>query len=198
MDSHNDGVITRTEWRGNHEAFDIQDWNNDGVVSEDEVDAGAGRFGRDAANRNARRSQRFENLDTNGNGRIEPREWDGTVAAFNRLDTNHDNILSRPEMVNVGGGEAPTAVGTSGEMIRVNGRNQWTDTFISVRAGDVLIFDSEGTVRLNTGRNDVASVGGVVNARRAVDAPLANQPAGALIARIGNSGAFFVGNRRTM
>ena len=45
----------------------------------------------------------FEYLDVNNNSRIEPREWHGTVAAFNRLDVNNDNVLSRDEMVNYRG-----------------------------------------------------------------------------------------------
>ena len=45
----------------------------------------------------------FDYLDVNNNGRIEAREWHGTVAAFNRLDVNNDDILSRDEMTNYRG-----------------------------------------------------------------------------------------------
>ena len=41
MDSNNDGVITRAEWRGTDRAFRNQDWNGDGVLSGDEVRPGA-------------------------------------------------------------------------------------------------------------------------------------------------------------
>ena len=196
MDRNKDGVISLNEWQGARLEFDTQDWDDNGVLSDDELDGGAGRFGREANDRNTRRAQRFETLDVNDNGRIEPREWDGTVAAFDRLDSNNDNVVSRPEMLNVGVAAEPAAVGTSGEMIRVNGRTRWTDTFIDVRAGDMLLLDADGTVRLSDNGNDVAGVAGL--SRRANDAPFANQAAGALIGRIGTSAPIFIGNRRTM
>jgi hypothetical protein len=196
MDRNNDGVISQYEWRGNRQAFENQDWNNDGVLSGSEVNAGTGR-GQTVDDRINRRTLRFENLDRNGNSRIEPREWDGTVAAFNRLDANNDNFISRSEMVGGGLGEEPV-VGTSGSMVRVEGRNAWTDAGINIRAGDTIFFSSEGTVRLSSSPNDIAGVGGALSGRRDIDAPLGNQTAGALIARIGNGAPFLVGNRRSV
>jgi hypothetical protein len=35
MDTNRDGVISRTEWRGNDRAFANQDWNGDGQLSGD-------------------------------------------------------------------------------------------------------------------------------------------------------------------
>jgi phycobilisome linker polypeptide/uncharacterized protein DUF4214/EF hand domain-containing protein len=254
MDRNGDGVITRAEWRGNDQSFRNQDWNNDGVLSGDEVNPGAQRWpARTDAEREARRAERFATLDVNDNGRIEAREWDGTVAAFNRLDVNNDNILSRAEMVRPGlddvdsadqrqrfdsldlnrngriearewdgtvaafyrldvnddnvltraemaspGVDAPRAVATTGQEIRVEGRERWTDTLINVRAGDTLVFDADGTVRLSDNSNDVANAGGVLSGRRAANAPFSNQTAGALIGRIGGGSAFFVGNQRSV
>lgn len=37
MDANGDGVVTRSEWRGNARAFDRHDWNGDGVLSGDEL-----------------------------------------------------------------------------------------------------------------------------------------------------------------
>jgi Ca2+-binding EF-hand superfamily protein len=193
MDRNGDGVIARNEWRGNAQSFENQDWNRDGVLSGDELTG----VGRGANNRQARRADRFDRLDVNNNGRIEAREWDGNVAAFNRFDVNNDNSLSREEMVNAGLDESPT-VGTTGRMIRVNGTERWTDTGINVRAGDTLVFDAQGTVRLSDNGNDIAEPAGARSGRRAAEAPIVNQPAGALIARIGNSDTFFVGNRWSM
>ena len=51
MDRNTDGIISRAEWRGNNQSFQNQDWNNDGVLSGDEVDGGAARFGRTAVDR---------------------------------------------------------------------------------------------------------------------------------------------------
>ena len=159
----------------------------------------AGRSGRGVDNREARRAERFDRLDVNANGRIESREWDGSVAAFNRLDVNNDNILSRAEVVNESF-DANPAVGTSGQMIRVAGTERWTDTGIDVRAGDTLLFNARGTVRLsdNDNGNDIAEVSGARSGRRGADAPLVNQTAGALIGRIGNSDTFLIGNRRSL
>ena len=95
-------------------------------------------------------------------------------------------------MVN-SGVDAPRAVATTGQEIRVEGRERWTDTFINVRAGDTLVFDADGTVRLSADSNDVANAGGALSGRRAADAPFANQTAGALIGRIGGGSDLFRG-----
>jgi hypothetical protein len=43
MDTNNDGVITRQEYRGNDQSFANHDWNNDGVLSGNELTPGAHR-----------------------------------------------------------------------------------------------------------------------------------------------------------
>lgn len=43
MDDNGDGVITRAEWRGSQQSFDVHDWNNDRRLSGDEVRVGARR-----------------------------------------------------------------------------------------------------------------------------------------------------------
>jgi len=101
MDTNNDGVIARTEWRGNPRTFDTYDWNNDGRLSGDEVSVIAQRRG----NRNGQDDEvalddRFDYLDINGNGYIDPNEWDGGQNAFGRLDTNDDRRLTRGEFNN--------------------------------------------------------------------------------------------------
>ena len=64
--------------------------------------------------------------------------------------------------------------------------------------GDTINFDAQGTVRISNNRNDIAGVGGTLSNRREANAPLPNQVAGALIARIGNSPPLFIGNRRSV
>jgi hypothetical protein len=196
MDRNNDGVISRAEWRGSRQSFDVHDWNNDGVLNGAEVDEAAARRGGTVEDENFDRVDRFENLDVNNNNRIEAREWHGTVAAWNRLDVNNDNFLSRAEFTRTD--FTDSAVATSGDFIRVEGTQPWTDTGMTVRAGDTITFDGQGTVRISNNRNDIAGVGGTLSGRREANAPLPNQTAGALIARIGNSPPLFVGNRRSV
>ena len=41
LDRNRNGMIERSEWRGSPRSFQIHDWNNDGVLSGDEVRVGA-------------------------------------------------------------------------------------------------------------------------------------------------------------
>ena len=164
MDTNRNGQIERSEWNGSDQSFNVHDWNNDGVLSREEVRLGGRRGAQIAAeddfnpngpatwtarnftlldrNRDNRissnewyyaaeyfrradrdrngslsaqeftgggtgtgtvwdddRDDRFENLDVNNNGRIEQREWHGTLDAFRWLDRNNDNWLSQAEVV---------------------------------------------------------------------------------------------------
>jgi hypothetical protein len=103
MDANNDGVISRTEWRGSRQSFDVHDWNNDDVLTGDEVNEASARRGRTVDDEAFDTMDSFEYLDVNNNNRIEAQEWHGTVAAFNRLDVNNDDFLSRAEMANYRG-----------------------------------------------------------------------------------------------
>lgn len=198
MDRNNDGVVSRTEWQGTRQSFTTHDWNGDGVLSGDEVRQGAFRQGSTIEDEDFDRNDRFENLAANGNGRVEPREWHGTVAAFNRLDVNNDNVLSRNEILaDSRVGVAPTVAPASGDLVVVDSTREWTDTGLMVRAGDTISLQADGTVRLSDQRNDIADPSGSRLNRTAIDAPLGRAPAGGLIARVGNSAPVFVGNRQT-
>jgi Ca2+-binding EF-hand superfamily protein len=156
FDTNEDGVIQRGEWRGSDQSFQVHDWNNDGVLSGDEVRTGVARprpefddysdpyafsdwsgdrFTQLDRNRDGRvsrtewpygveeffradrnrdgslsttefagsdfdddRGDRFEYLDANGNGTIERGEWHASAAAFNWLDRDNNNQISRQEM----------------------------------------------------------------------------------------------------
>jgi hypothetical protein len=191
MDRDNDGQVTRAEWRGNNRAFQVQDWNGDGVLSGDEVRAGGRREAQRANDHN------FDALDVNGNNRVERREWQARLDEFNRLDNNGDNFLSRGELEGTAG-TSGNAVGTTGDVVTVDSSVRWTDTGIDVRAGQTLMFDVQGNIRLSDGAGDFASGSGSESGRRASGAPVPNAPAGALIARIGNSAAVMVGDRRAV
>ena len=193
-DRNNDGIISRAEWRGSRQSFEVHDWNNDGSISGDELRVGAVRSGRTIEDMEYDREDRFEYLDVNGNNRIEPREWHGTAAAFNRLDVDNNNVLSRAEVVSPAGFAVPTA----GQQVVVDANRQWTDTGLSVRQGDLITFDVDGQVRLSSDGSDMAHAAGALDGRRAPNAPLPQEPAGALIGRIGNSGPFGIGNQRSV
>jgi len=107
MDTNNDGVIARTEWRGNPRTFDTYDWNNDGRLSGDEVSVLAQRRGnRNGQDDEVANDDRFDYLDINGNGYIDRNEWDGGPNAFERLDTNDDRRLTRGEFNTSNNGNA--------------------------------------------------------------------------------------------
>lgn len=276
MDANDDGVITRSEWRGTRQAFDTADWNHDGVLSGREIWTTTqstvrqpGEFDTRIDNNNNGRddvAERLAYLDTNRNGRVERGEWRGTAASFNDLDRNRDNVLTMGEMRaavgtsgdngdvvsararfnemdanrdgvigtsewngsrfafsrqdvnrdgvitrrefmdaagasgndNAVGTSGRRTVGTAGEFIRVDSRQQWTDSGVYVNAGDVLTFDADGSAQLSDNQNDVASPDGSRTGRRAERAPLSQNSAGALIARVGNSAPFVVGSQKVM
>ena len=89
MDRNGDGVIDRSEWRGNARSFRNQDWNNDGVLSGREVRANAVR------SRNP--NTRVDAVDRNRDGVITSGEWMGSRSEFNRLDRNRDGVITSDE-----------------------------------------------------------------------------------------------------
>jgi Ca2+-binding EF-hand superfamily protein len=113
MDRDQDGVITRDEWRGNDQSFRVHDWNNDGMLSGDEIRGGARRSGRipdeddssdDRANDFRDWTPRaFANLDHNRDGRIARNEWRASRESFRRADRNNDGTLTRTEFLNESG-----------------------------------------------------------------------------------------------
>lgn len=89
LDRNNDGIISRSEWRGNNRSFQNQDWNNDGVLSGREVRRNAVRV----RNRNTR----VEAVDRDRNGRIDRGEWMGTRNEFRRIDRDNDGYITAAE-----------------------------------------------------------------------------------------------------
>jgi Ca2+-binding EF-hand superfamily protein len=109
MDRNRDGVIARTEWQGTRQSFGVHDWNGDGVLSGDEVRAGARRqaqniddldFNPDNAGEfNAWSESGFASIDHNRDGRISEQEWHYDYETFNRVDWNRDGSLSKSEFM---------------------------------------------------------------------------------------------------
>jgi hypothetical protein len=108
MDTNNDGVITRTEWRGSERAFQNQDWNGDGRLSGPEVTVGGRRNQNfEEADHLPNRYERFvswtqagfNNLDHNRDRRITSNEWHFDAETFRRVDRNRDGALDQTEFL---------------------------------------------------------------------------------------------------
>jgi Ca2+-binding EF-hand superfamily protein len=94
IDRNNDGRIVPNEWYYGPESFRRADRDRNGALSAAEF-TNNGQWDDD-------RDDRFEYLDMNNNGRIERREWHGSADAFDWLDRDRDNVLSRNEVLGDG------------------------------------------------------------------------------------------------
>jgi len=111
MDRDGDGVITRSEWRGNIQSFRQQDLNGDGVLSGNEVWVEAGQQDPLFGDRNIDQrglTAAFRRADVNNDGVIDRDEWYGDLPTFERVDRNDDGRINRTEFL------GDDAVGTSG------------------------------------------------------------------------------------
>ena len=190
LDANNDGRVDRSEWHASRDAFDWLDRNNDGVLNRSEV------VGNDTE-----QGDLFGSLDRDNNSVISPEEWQWSRRSFARQDQNGDGQLSRRELTNAelqSQESAGGAVGTSGRMVVVEAARGWVDTGITVRQGDRIGIDATGTVTLSNNGSDQSEPAGSRQGRRAQSAPLPNDPAGALIARINNGAPMLVGSQRTI
>jgi len=113
MDVNGNRIITREEWRGSERSFRVHDWDNDGVLSGDEVRINANRnrplgeedFG--SPNQDYEfddwTARGFADLDHNRDNRIRPDEWHFDLESFRRADYNNDGSLSRGEFLGTEG-----------------------------------------------------------------------------------------------
>lgn len=97
---------------------------------------------------------------------------------------------------------ANNPVGTSTDpvpagAIRVPGNSAWTATPLTVRRGDRVQFSTTGRIQLSDNPGDVAHSAGALSQRRAPGSPLPQNFAGALVARVGNSAPFALGDIST-
>ena len=189
IDMNNNGRVERSEWHGSQAVFNGLDRNRDGVLSRFEVVGSQDTTGDTW--------DQFAALDYDRNGSLSRDEWHWSAASFNQRDGNRDGRLSRNEFGASGG--APGTVGTSGasRSVRVNPQQRWTDTGMTVRAGESVSLDASGTITMSDNPQDTATPAGSQTGRRANDAPILNQLAGSLIARIGDYGPIFLGDRRS-
>ena len=193
LDSNNNGRIERTEWHASRDAFTWLDRNRDGVLSRQEV-VGEG----------AEKADLFAGLDVNNDNVITSGEWQWSRRSFATQDQNGDGQLTRAELTNAELNRAGAAVGTTGagaangRAVTVEANRGWVDTGIDVRRGDVLQIQATGSVTLSTNSSDVADPAGSRTNRRAASAPMPGDPAGALIARVGNAAPMLAGGRQSI
>jgi Ca2+-binding EF-hand superfamily protein len=90
LDHNRDGRLTANEWHYDMETFRRVDRNRDNAIQVSEF------LGRDWDDD---RSDRFDDLDTDNDGRVERAEWHGGLDEFRWLDRNNDGTLSRYEVV---------------------------------------------------------------------------------------------------
>ena len=93
----------------------------------------------------------------------------------------------------LGTSAAPGAVATSGSTIRVAGNQAWTDTGITVRQGDHVVFQASGEITYGRTAGQTATPDGGPDHRP--NYPVPSVPVGALIGKVGNSAPFGIGTQ---
>jgi hypothetical protein len=135
----------------------------DGVI---EFEARRGIFGRDRLR-----------LSQNEVARIEFEEYDRPSSGGGGNDNN--------------GGGRPS--GMRERAVSVDARSAWSDTGVTVRAGQQIFVEASGRVRWGPGRQDGPD--GENNSPRNENRPMPTRPAAALIGRIDDN-VFFIGDER--
>jgi hypothetical protein len=139
-------------------------------------------------------------------GKIYHISADGNTITFDRReggrqDLSADNLArvyvnpagARSVYASVLGNAAPGAVATSGTTIRVPANQAWTDTGITVNAGDKVVFHASGEITYGRSPGQTATPDGGPDRRP--NYPLPSVPVGALLGRVGNGAPFGIGTQ---
>ena len=93
-------------------------------------------------------------------------------------------------------GTQATAVATSGQMpgvqVRVDAKQAWTDTGVTVNVGDHIVFQASGQIAFGRSPGQTSAPNGNEAERRA-NYPDPTVPVGALLGKIGNGAPFAIG-----
>ena len=158
---------------------------------------------------NPQEHQRHAFVTRNGEvilGKIYHISADGSTITFDRNNGGREDIsadqLARV-YVNPAGARnvyarvlgTPSAVGTSGAAttVRVMANQPWTDTGITVNAGDRVSFQASGEIMYGRTPGMTASPDG--GAEKRAQYPDPTVPVGALIGKVGNSKPFGIGTQ---
>jgi hypothetical protein len=183
FDRDANGQVPLAEWRYGTEAFRRLDRNDDRILTMAEFAA---------TDVGDVRTNRFDELDVNDDGYLSGTEWRGDAEAFRWLDIDNDRRLSRAEVIGDQPRRAAAQDTTDGVRLalRVPGDVAWRDTGLLVRAGEDVIIRASGEIRWTDRASDRANAAGSLSGARTAGAPLPGLPAGALIARVGQSEPF--------
>ena len=97
--------------------------------------------------------------------------------------------------VAVGGGTGTTGTLSGGRTINVPANTAWTDSGITVNAGDRVMFQASGSINYGRSEGQTATPDG--GGERRSNYPDPSVPVGALIGKVGNNGTpFAIGNQR--
>lgn len=108
--------------------------------------------------------------------------------------------FTKPGASTIGSGGVSTTDGlapASGR-VRVPASAGWVNTGVQVAAGQTILFNTTGEVRLSANGDDVAGSAGSKQGRHAGGSPVPSVLAGALIGRIGNGAPFAIGNQTSI
>ncbi len=145
MDRNHDGVVSRDEWQGSDESFQVHDWNRDGILSGDELRPGANRPRRqDTDSFSDWTEQGFRALDRNHDRRLSRDEWLSDRETFTRLDVNRNGSVSLTEFL----AAADDDVDDSFEYLDVNrnGRVEWSEWHASHQSFAALDRNRDGVL----------------------------------------------------
>ncbi len=101
MDINADGMLSPDEHAvGAKKMFDTMDANKDGIVTAEEMDAAHEKVvGRKAGKADMSSAEKIKDIDTSGDGTLTAEEHAaGSKMMFDKMDTNHDGLVSKGEL----------------------------------------------------------------------------------------------------